>query len=216
MRGRSLALPFILIALGLLFLVNNAMPGLSVWHLLADWWPVLLIAFGAIRLIEVLALYGTGRAQSGGLRPMGFGWIVGIIVLAFAVPHLSSHFRWDTSTFGWQFANVFGEEFDFPVSVETGAGDAKRVVLDHMRGTVTINGASRSDIQLTGHKTIRASDRNAASKIDDESRVTFEREGDTIFHPLRGARRFSPPPRVDRHGDQHSRRPERGSARPVR
>ena len=184
MRNRSLAFPIVLIGLGALFLVNNAMPELSVWHLLADWWPALLIVFGIIRVIEVLALYGTGRGQTGGVRPMGFGWVFILVVIALAFslpPRLSSHFKWDPTGLKVGVTNLFGEEFDFPVSIETGVGKEKRVVLDHMRGGVTINGDDRADIQLNGHKTIRAYDRNEATKISDATRVTFTTEGDTIF-----------------------------------
>jgi hypothetical protein len=184
-KHRSVALPIVLIGLGALFLIDNAMPDVHVWTLLAGWWPLVLIAFGVIQLIEVLALYGTGRArsgftQSGYTKPMGFGWIfVLILIVAAAVlpAKLRSHFKWDTRSL----VSFFGEDYDFPVSAETGVGDAKHVVLDQMRGGVTINGSNRSDIQLDGHKTIRASDKDAASKINDESLVTFTRDGDTIF-----------------------------------
>ena len=184
MSNRSFVLPILLIGLGALFLVSNAVPGVSVWQIMATWWPVALIGLGVIRLIEVLALYGTGRGPTTETRSSGSGWI-SILVLVFVVmaagQHFGAHYRWDTAGFTSQFTNMFGEEFDFPVSIETGVGDAKRVVLDHMRGSVTINGADRNDIQLTGHKTIRAADHNAASKIDQAAAVTFTREGDSIF-----------------------------------
>ncbi len=183
MKGRSLAFPIFLIGAGALFLINNAMPELSVWHLLSDWWPVLLIAFGVIRLIEVLALYGTGRVQSGAMRPMGFGWIVGLVViaLAFSLPHhFSPHGGWAPVETG--FTNLFGEDFDYPVSIESGVGTGvTRVVLDHMRGGITINGSDRADIQVNGHKTVHAYDRKEADKINEQALVTFSPEGDTIF-----------------------------------
>jgi len=48
-----------LVIIGALFLVHNFRPDLIRWNLLGKWWPVLLIFWGVIRLIENLA--GTGR-----------------------------------------------------------------------------------------------------------------------------------------------------------
>ena len=182
MRNRSITMPLLLIGAGVLFLINNARPDLSVWHLLIDWWPVLLIAFGAIRLLEVFALFGTGRASTNPVRPMGAGWIVLYVLIALAVvlPHkLNPHGTWGPVRFG--VTDLFGEEFDFPVSVSTQAGSAKRLVLDRIRGGVTVTGGNDSEIQLNGHKLVHAFDRDAASKVNDQAQVTFTTEGDTIF-----------------------------------
>ena len=48
-----------LVIIGTLFLVHNFRPDLIRWGLLGKWWPLLLILWGIIRLIENLA--GTGR-----------------------------------------------------------------------------------------------------------------------------------------------------------
>ncbi len=185
MRNRSLAFPIVLIGLGALFLINNAMPELSVWHLLADWWPLLLIGFGVIRVLEILARHGTGRPQIQSVRPMGFGWIfiLALVVAALSVPaHIRSHFAIDPATWKGNVTGILGDEFDFPVNVETGVGPAiKRVVLDNMRGSITVTGGDRSDVQLSGHKTFKAYDRGAAEKLNAETMVTLTPEGDTIF-----------------------------------
>ncbi len=175
-------MPVLLIGLGAIFLINNAMPELSVWHLLADWWPLLLIAFGVIRLIEVLAIYGTGRGGPTAYRPMGFGWIIAIVVfgLALSIPrHLNPHWNWSPIRAGG--VELFGEQFDYPISMDTEMGHAKRLVLDNIRGGITVTGANQSSIHLEGHKQIRAFDRNSANTFNDQSKVTFTPEGDALF-----------------------------------
>jgi len=57
-RGSVFGAMFLVI-IGTLFLVHNFRPDLIRWNLLGKWWPVLLILWGVIRLIENLA--GTGR-----------------------------------------------------------------------------------------------------------------------------------------------------------
>ena len=54
MRRRSFAGPLILILLGVLFLVNNLRPDLPLYEVIAVYWPFLLIAWGLIRLVEVV------------------------------------------------------------------------------------------------------------------------------------------------------------------
>src|SRR5208282_6670453 len=57
-RGSVFGAMFLVI-IGTLFLVHNFRPDLIRWNLLGRWWPVLLIIWGVVRLIENLA--GTGR-----------------------------------------------------------------------------------------------------------------------------------------------------------
>ena len=185
MRNRSFAGPVILIGLGAIFLINNVMPELSVWHLLADWWPLLLVAFGLIRLAEALAIHGPGRgtATTATVRPMGFGWILAAVFvgLAITIPHhMNPHWKWGPIPIT-HVADFLGEEFDYPVSVVSPVGSAKRLVLDNIRGGITVTGADAADIHLDGHKVIHAFDRNDADKLNNEAKVTFSPEGDAIF-----------------------------------
>jgi DUF4097 and DUF4098 domain-containing protein YvlB len=180
MRNRSLAWPIVLIGLGVIFLVNNVMPELSLWNVLADWWPVLLIVFGIIRIGEVLLAYSSGRLQTGGIRPMSFGWILAIVFigLALSIPH---HFNHD-----WHWAraggvDIFGEEFDYPTTQVAPMGTAKRVILDNLRGNITVTGTDASEVRIEGHKIVRAYDRKAADTANEQSKVTLTTEGDALF-----------------------------------
>jgi len=47
----SIAGPFILIAIGTLFLLHN-LTGFDVFHLIRQYWPLILIAVGIAKLIE--------------------------------------------------------------------------------------------------------------------------------------------------------------------
>jgi len=53
-----------LLIVGTLFLIHNFRPDLVEWRLLGRWWPLLLIVWGVIRLVENLS--GTGRRGVGG------------------------------------------------------------------------------------------------------------------------------------------------------
>src|SRR5512143_866161 len=64
-RRRSLAGPIILILIGVLFLLRNLGWGFSLFHLLAHWWPLLLILLGAIKLYEYYAAKRDGEYAPG-------------------------------------------------------------------------------------------------------------------------------------------------------
>jgi hypothetical protein len=47
----SIAGPFILIAIGVLFLLHN-LTGFDVFHVIRQYWPLILIAVGVAKLVE--------------------------------------------------------------------------------------------------------------------------------------------------------------------
>ena len=63
MRRRSFTGPLLLLLIGGLFLWRNLHPEAPVFDLLAQYWPFVLIAWGLLRLVEVLVWsregYGT-------------------------------------------------------------------------------------------------------------------------------------------------------------
>ena len=73
---RSMAGPFVMIVLGILLLLANM--GKLPWQTLATWfahyWPVLIIVWGIIKLVE------HQQAQRQGLRPPGIG-VGGVFLL---------------------------------------------------------------------------------------------------------------------------------------
>src|SRR5712691_465264 len=77
---RSLAGPVVLIILGIVFLLETM--GVLHWqglgHLFARFWPVLLIIWGVIKLLEYQ------RAQREGTRPPGIG-VGGVFLLIFII-----------------------------------------------------------------------------------------------------------------------------------
>src|SRR5579862_9974973 len=78
-RQRSLAGPFVLIIIGTVFLMAT-MHVLSVGrlaHLFANYWPVLLILWGVIKLIEHMQAQREGTRSSG----IGAGGVVLVVMI---------------------------------------------------------------------------------------------------------------------------------------
>src|SRR5271157_5874149 len=74
---RSIAGPLVLIVIGLVFLLRNLGVHLPVWHFFGHWWPLLLILWGVIKLIEHSMAQRQGYTRAG----IGAGSIVLLILI---------------------------------------------------------------------------------------------------------------------------------------
>ena len=179
MRQRSITGPLILILIGGAFLIHNLRPELFNWRLIGDYWPFLLIAIGLIGLVE--ALFYASRGQTPGPRPSSGSWLLWILVpfILFAVLFDRGTFnrtRFDAPRFA-----VFGTDWDYDVNLTADAAGVKHIVLDNVRGNLSLKGDSDTQIRVTGHKSIRAISHGEADHADRQSPVRIEREGDTAF-----------------------------------
>jgi Putative adhesin len=177
MRRRSLTGPILLMLIGVLFLLYNLRPDIQIYDALALYWPFLLIAWGVLRLLEVLVDYFRGRVQ-----PYGFsgGEIVLIVFLcfmgwgAYEANRHGIHFRPS-----WE---AFGEHYDYDVEGQQPAGDAKRVVFQNDRGNLKIVGAvDTNDIKVTGRKTVQATNQAEGDHANSGTPLEIVAQGDEII-----------------------------------
>ena len=80
---RSIAGPLILIVIGLIFFLRNFGFRFPFWHWFGHWWPVLLILWGVIALIE----HATAGSRGYRTRHLGAGGIVLLVLLVGAGSH---------------------------------------------------------------------------------------------------------------------------------
>jgi hypothetical protein len=180
MRGRSIVGPFVLISLGAIFLLNNIRPELNLFSLFSKYWPFLLIGLGVLRLLEVLA-YAAGskplpmRGLSGGeIFLLVLVCIIGSIVF-------QVHRPWGPFRVGRRTMDIFGESFDYPASQQKAIGDKSRILFDNVRGNVRVNGGDAAEINITGHKTIRAYNKGDADFVNGQSPLEVLVQGDRVI-----------------------------------
>ena len=180
MRNRSIVGPIILIALGGLFLMNNLRPEFSVWEMIGRYWPFLLIGFGVLRLLEILVDAGRGRP----LPPHGVGgghWVLLLIVCMFlwGVTRRSHYTHFNGFESGR--LEIFGEEYDYPVTAKGAVQGVTMLVLDNLRGNLTVTGGDGDQYEVEGHKSVRAYSRSEADSLDKRTAVHFVREGNQLI-----------------------------------
>ena len=176
MTRHSITGPLILLLIGGLFLWNNFHPEASVFEMLANYWPFLLILWGVLRLIE--ALWPRQSEWRGSFTG-------GEVVLIILICIIGCGF-WAASRHGisWTAASgidVFGDAYDYPVQATAPAQGMKRIVFDNPSGNVKIIGADTNDVEVHGHKSIRSFGRRDADRANENTPLQIVPEGDHLL-----------------------------------
>ena len=177
MRRASIVGPLLLIAIGGMFLARNVFPELPLLDYLSRYWPLLLITWGALRLLEILFWAVTSKPLPvNGIS--GGEWSLVIFLCVFG---LSLHAARGLTTWlpragiEWGGLEVFGESYEYPFTGESATGPAPRVVIEAFRGSARIigvdAGAGGNAVKVTGHSTIRAMDQAMADRTHVSSDV---------------------------------------------
>lgn len=190
---RSFAGPIVLIVVGIFFLLGNM--GVISWRNFGLWfshyWPVLLILWGVIKLIEYQ------QANSAGERPRGIGaggvMLVVIVVMAGLV---SSEAYKHAGSWG-QLCNEMnvqgvpwcGQSYNYTDDLQQAfpAGGSLRVTSEH--GAINVTTSTDNQIHVAVHKRINADRQDEADKWNNSTRpqITVNGQLVTIDANTRGA-----------------------------
>lgn len=180
---RSLAGPLILIIIGLVFLLHNFGLRIPIWHLFGRFWPLLLILWGVIRLIEysVAPRYGYGRSGLG----TGSVFLLILIVIIGLSAHYSSDVNWggvrDQLQLDDDLGGMFGSAYTFDDNLEQvfPAKGSLRVVSD--RGAMTVAPSEDDKLHVVVHKKLRADNQNNANKYNEQTKPQITVNGTSVL-----------------------------------
>jgi hypothetical protein len=184
-RHRSLAGPFVLIVLGTVCLLGT-MHILSLGrlaHLFANYWPVLLIFWGVIKLIE------HQRAQREGTRAAGIGaggifLVVMIVVFGLIATQLErvnwSGLRDNINIDDSDFNDIFGQTYNFNDHLEQNfpAGASLKIIDTH--GAVSVHASDDNKITVVVRKRVGAENQGDADKYNGETKPTITTIGGLV------------------------------------
>jgi hypothetical protein len=174
---RSFTGPLLMIVIGAIFLWRTLHPETPVFDLLAQYWPLLLIAWGCIRLVEVLIWHreGVRGSFSGGEILL----IVLICIVGSGIWTAKEH------GFGPRFVvgglDWWGQQFEYPISANASAASMKRIVFEGQRTSIKVTGSDTTSVAISGHKTIRAYSRNDADRTNGNTPVEIVPQGDRLL-----------------------------------
>ena len=182
MKRGSVVGPLVLIAIGLVFLMKNIRPDLPLFNLFMDYWPFLLIAWGVLRLLEILVIYFRGgKLPVSGVSGGEWALVIILTVVGSSVWGVHRFSRDGLGKIRVGGVEVFGESFDYPVELSNiKASKTARIVIDNPRGNTRIVGADIEEVRVNGRKSVRAMGKDEADKANTQSKVQMSAAGDVI------------------------------------
>jgi hypothetical protein len=184
-RHRSFAGPLVLIIMGIVFLLGNLhmLSWEQIRHWFAHYWPVLLILWGVIKLIEHL------QAQRDGTRASGIGaggilLIVMIVVFGLTATQLDrvnwSGLRDEINMDDDDFNNIFGDSYSYSDHLEQPfpANASLKVIDNH--GAVSIHPSDDEKITVVVRKRVGADNQNDADKYNSQTKPTITTIGGLV------------------------------------
>ena len=184
MRQRgSIVGPLILITIGVLFLARTVIPAFSAFDFFVAYWPYLLIAWGLLQIVEIsLRMFRNSPIPANGITAGGWFVVLLVCLLGFGLFEVHGPESWWKRVSFDQGMDWFGEAHEFPVPDQTkNVGKSPRIVVEDFRGNAKITGTDTSEIQLSGHKTIRAMKDGDANRADQATPVQIIENGNQVI-----------------------------------
>jgi len=132
MRRSSFVAPILLIAVGALLLARTLYPGLQLMDYVARYWPVILIGWGLLRIVEILTWSAAAKPLP--MRGLSGGeWVLIVFLCLFGlslhtVRGVANWFPEHIQVDGLDFFDG-GERYEYPVSGEKASSHAPHVML---------------------------------------------------------------------------------------
>ncbi len=175
-RQGSIFWALVLIAVGILFLLQNLYPAIHPWQLIAKFWPLLVIFWG----ISMLVQYFMARKHPESPPPRIFSPSQAVLLLillilgtAFSRIVLTPWHEWPaiTGLEGEQFAELFLNSYPFTQKVSQKVKENPRLLIVNRRGNIEVRGADQPDVTAVAQETIWAE--NEASARHTWNRLKF-------------------------------------------
>jgi hypothetical protein len=177
-RPRSITGPLILLTVGVFFLLNNIRPDLISLSRIGDYWPFLLIGAGVVGLVEVL--FHASRGSAVPPRPIAGAAVFWILVVGVVIAAANRNHNIRIGGLDSSGVSFFGSDFDYDINEAESPRGVTRVVLDNLRGNLSLKGEDTGDVKVTGRKTVRAFNRNDADRTNQQTQVHIDRQGDVL------------------------------------
>jgi DUF4097 and DUF4098 domain-containing protein YvlB len=185
MRRGSVIGPLILIGIGGLFLLRNLWPEIPLVDIIAKYWPFVLIAWGGLRLIEILmwAIMSKPIPRNG---VSGGEWmLVFLICIVGGSMYTARHYTtWFPAGRAWHGVMMdFGDSYDYTLaSVEKPCAKNCKVLIENFRGNAKITGSKdATTVNASGRETVRSFQQSEADKANKETPLELIQQGDQMI-----------------------------------
>ena len=180
-RRGSIFWALTLIAVGVIFLYQNFNPDVHPWHVIAKFWPVLIIFWGLSKLLDFVQ----AQAHPETTPPPLFAaseviLLILILIMGTLVSKVVLRPEGWRHSFGInddEWANMFLNSFTYTQTLSQSVKPQPHLVMADQHGDLEIRAADQSTIEVTVKKVIRAENEDAAKKLSDALKVEIVEEG---------------------------------------
>ncbi len=184
---RSLAGPIVLIVIGVMFLLRNMGLQFPMFRIFARGWPILLILWGVVKLVEHYQSQRDGgppaRVGAGGVFLLVILIIAGLSMSAF--DQVKDHVNWGEVRDEFQMDDdvmrMFGGTFTYEQEAAQAVPEKSAVKIVCDRGSVSISNWNEKQIKVVAHKKIFAHDNNAANSVNQQSMPQITVTGSNVL-----------------------------------
>lgn len=183
-RRGSIFWALTLIAVGILFLYQNFNPAIHPWEILAKFWPIVIIFWGASKLIDHLQ----ARAHPESTPPPLFSaseviLLVLVLITGTVVSKIVLH-QWSWLESGinvddngdWN--SIFTNSYTYTQSVSATASEPQpHVVVVDERGDVEVRSSGQPGLQASIKEVVHADNEQEAKKLSDQLKFEFTHQG---------------------------------------
>jgi DUF4097 and DUF4098 domain-containing protein YvlB len=173
----------VLIVIGCLFLLHNFGVHLPIWRAFGRYWPLLLILWGIIKLIE------HADANRRGYRAAGIGAGSIFLLLLIIVFGLGAHYSHDVNWGGVRdqiqidddLGGMFGNAYTYDDTIQQAfpAGGSLRIVSD--RGAINVQPSDGDLLKVVIHKKLYANSQSDADKYNQGSKPIVTVDGTSVL-----------------------------------
>src|SRR5579864_2957909 len=172
MRRGSVIGPLILIVIGALFLMRNLFPDIPLADLISRYWPFVLIAWGGLRLIEILmAAIMSKPIPKNGIS--GGEWMLVFLICVVGATMYTARNYGDWIRPRWRSVVVgnMGEPYDYALApVEKPCAKNCRILIESFRGNAKVTGGNDAVVvKVTGHETVRSFQQSEADRANKDT-----------------------------------------------
>ncbi len=171
-----------LIGIGALFLYQNFNPDVRPWHVIAKYWPILIIFWGISKLIDYF--HARSHPETAAASLFSAGEVISLIIILVIGTVISKTVLrpWGDwpSVMGMsdqQFAEIFFNSYTFTRNVSQDVKGSPHILIVNRRGSVDIRGSDEQKIGAVIQETIWAENESAASKIADQLQFQISQNG---------------------------------------
>lgn len=184
---RSIFWGLALIAIGVIFLYQNFNPAIHAWHIIAKFWPVILILWGISKLADYIESRAHPEVPA---RPLFSANEVVLLIVVLILGTLLSKAvlrpwgQWtsEMATRDEQFAKLFMNSYTFSQQISQPAAQNSQLLITNAAGNVEIRGADQPEIAALVQETIWAESEEQAKSISQQLNLHFtDRSGQYVM-----------------------------------